>query len=102
MSKHNHKKECAHKELEYCKECDVVECVKCDKEFGDKQETTPYIPGIPVYPFAWTGWHCNLCGQTYGNDRVHNCINPFSFSTSADSTITLDSNSQTGIGNLLE
>jgi len=45
--------DCEH-ELVECKECNLVYCKKCDKEWGGKQ--TDYIPVYPYYyPYTISG-----------------------------------------------
>ena len=54
---HNHKEECKHEKLTYCKECDVVEC-ECGREWGKKE-------GVPIpQPYQNSVW-CNFCQSWY-------------------------------------
>ena len=63
MSNHKHEQPpvCKHV-LKYCEECDVVECTKCGKEWGNDSQTAtitpgtdwqkmPYIPPVQPLPF---------------------------------------------------
>ena len=69
--KHEHKevKDCEHKKIEYCKKCDVVECLDCGKEWEKKEKNIvgwggTYIPGEK-------NW-CGLCMNWYSG-TIHIC-----------------------------
>jgi hypothetical protein len=51
MSRHNHS-HCLH-DLKYCEHCDVVYCVKCDREWGGHSHSYWYWGGTP-YRVTWT------------------------------------------------
>lgn len=65
MSKHDHQKVeevvCEH-ELKHCKECDVIECTKCDKEWPQIKTEIIEVPIIqkttdPYNPFPNSPWY---------------------------------------------
>jgi hypothetical protein len=49
---HNHDHCCEHKNLGYCKLCQVVYCKDCEREWKDNPYTYTY-PNYPTYP-QWT------------------------------------------------
>jgi hypothetical protein len=66
--------QCEHNNLKHCKECDVVYCEDCKKEWKQGLEnpalTTPYCPfpnytpyySTPNIPFGSSWTYCNTCG----------------------------------------
>lgn len=57
MNKHSHS-HCSH-DLKYCEHCDIVYCMKCDREWGGHQHYW-YYGGAP-YTIRWSsigtgGW----------------------------------------------
>lgn len=79
MSKHNHS-HCLH-DLKYCEHCDVVYCIKCDREWSGHVHYQPYIwyyYGTP-YTIRYTanmGYSLtNSEGQSVSDTAVLNAFN---------------------------
>ena len=41
-AKHNHRCVCEHEQVRFCKQCKVVHCLDCNKEWRDYNWTSPY------------------------------------------------------------
>lgn len=91
MNKHEHT-ECDH-ELAYCKQCKVVYCKKCNKEWGDGGHTYipyyPYNPYTPYYP-TWTSPCIITCGDANGCATIAggNCTTTYASPHNHNVTLT--------------
>lgn len=70
MSKHDHE-QCKHENLKHCKQCDVIECDDCDKEWGNSYGWTNPITVTPSWPdYPWT-----INDGSYYNDSTRHLCN---------------------------
>lgn len=59
---HNH---CSHA-LQYCEVCDVVYCLKCNKEWATR---SLYIYGYPAYPYTYDSTSTVTVSNYTGHDH---------------------------------
>lgn len=54
MSKHDHREECQHSRLKFCKVCKVVHCLDCEKEWKEPAYTMWSWPYTQQPYYSWT------------------------------------------------